>query len=126
MNGTRRVVTHSAAVLMTLSAFALTGWILIQSIEPLIYLLLGILALISLVYLPIVRRWGRLYVSLVQSAAFLIVLEWNRFDPSAIRNSNWPIQSGVICFVIGLSITSIKSGLYRTCCRSSPRYRSGF
>ena len=113
----------SAAVLMTLSAFALAGWNLIQSVEPIIYLLLGSMALVSLVYLPIVRRWGWLYVFSIQSAAFLFVVGWNRFDPSAISNSNWSIQSGVICFVIGLSITSIKSGLHRSCCRTIPRYR---
>lgn len=36
-------------------------------------------------------------MSLVQAAAFLIVLGWNRFDPSAISNSNWPIRRDLFC-----------------------------
>ena len=120
----------SAAVLMVLAAFTIVGWHMARSPGWVIYGGLGTLAALSIVYLPIVQRLGWLYVFAIQIGAVLIAVAWSSFESKAVMESNWPIQSGLVCFIIGLSITSVKSGLYQRCCSRWPRrrrrYRPGF
>ncbi|MGI9470858.1 MAG: hypothetical protein ACR2NZ_04965 [Rubripirellula sp.] len=121
---------QSAAWLMMLGAIALVGWHITRMPGWITYGSLSALAVSSIAYLRIVRRTGWLYVFAVQMASLLIAVSWAGYESKVIVESSWPIQSGLVCFVIGLSITSVKSGfcqrLRGQLPRRSSRYRPGF
>lgn len=73
-----------------------------------------IIAGITLVYLFIVRRSGWFGVLGLQVVCAVIAIGnqigWHTFG---VESSRWPLHGGLLCFAIGLTITTFKSGAHR-------------
>lgn len=131
--------TELATLLRQVSAFALSiaglgfmGWHLSRNPANLALYSLAGLALLSLVYLLVVRRKGWLLVLASQSLCLLAVFCWNLIQSGASGQLNWSLQSGLLCFVIGVTITTVKSGAHQHLRRGLPKlnllgnYQNGF
>ncbi len=84
-------------------------------------------------YTMIVKRYGWLYLAGVQMLGLLtLAADTSGWAAASVEHSHWPIQSGLLCFVIGLTITSLKTGVHRRLVDQFPagqtitKYRHGF
>lgn len=122
---------QTAAALLIAASSGVVAWEILRSpgMIPIALLMAG--GAVSLVYMQIIRRRGWLYIFAIQSTCLIAVLGWHGYESGALSQGNWPIQSGLMCFLIGLTITSAKTGLcvriqrrlpVRPCLRA---YRSG-
>ncbi|MCG8653149.1 MAG: hypothetical protein MI861_25135 [Pirellulales bacterium] len=72
------------------------------------------LLLVTLAYLPIVKRMAWLKLGMLNAVCVIVVLiDLSGWKMDSISQSHWPIPSGLICLAIGLTITSFKSGVHR-------------
>lgn len=102
-----------AAAVLIASAGGIVLWHVSESPGWISLLSLAGLSLVSIVYMQIVRRLGWLYVFTIQTACLLGIMGWDSHLTGSLNQGNWPIRSGLICFVIGLTITSAKTGIHR-------------
>ena len=122
---------QSAAVMLIVAAGGIVVWHIARSPGLISVATLAGLSVVSIAYMQVVRRLGWLYVFAAQAACFLGVIGWNSYLAGSLSQGNWPIRSGLICFVIGLTITSAKTGVHRRIRRHLPRqpsfryYRAG-
>lgn len=87
------------------------------------------LAVAAIVYSAIVKRTGWIQLAAIQSAGTLVLAGHLRgWTAADFEPTHWPIQSGVLCFFIGLTITSMKTNLRKRLWRPrwGGQYRSGF
>ncbi|MGB7326725.1 MAG: hypothetical protein WBD31_17755, partial [Rubripirellula sp.] len=93
---------------------------------------LAIAMLVSLAYSVLVRRTGWWYVAGIQAACLAGLLAAGAYRSGSYRGANFPIQSGLACFVVGVTITSLKTGFHRRLGRldgqeeTSPLFLGGF
>jgi hypothetical protein len=120
-----------AAGLLVTAAIAVVAWHVFRTPGILSLVALAVMSAATIFYLLVVKRLGWLGVFAVQAACFIGLLGYSGVDSGSLRGSNWPIPSGLLCFVIGLTITSIKTGAYRKLRSRLPRqptlarFRSG-
>lgn len=120
-----------AAAIMALATMTALVWHLNESPGLITVGVLAGLAIVSIVYAHVVRRLGWLAVFGIELTCLVGVVGWNAHLDGALVESNWPIPSGLLCFVIGLTITSVKTGVHRRLLRRPPHesilasYQSG-
>ena len=125
------ILRHVSAAMLVIAAIGIVGWHLTESPGINSHAVLAGMAVVSIVYMQIVRRLGWIYVFGIQAACLSGLLAWNGFETGSLSQTNWPIHTGMLCFVIGLTITSVKTGVHRRFWRQLPRqprlghYQSG-
>ncbi len=91
-----------------------------------------VITIASIAYMLLVKRTGWLWLAAAQLAGlFILTANSSGWTIAAIDQPHWPIQSGLICLGIGLTITSFKTGVHRRLSNqlSIPMiqaYRAGF
>ncbi|GAA5504855.1 hypothetical protein [Novipirellula caenicola] len=126
-----RLVRHLSAAIIVVTVGGLVAWYLSGTADRRVLIGLVAIIIVALIYLPIVRRTGWLYVAAVPAIGLCVLLSWDGYKAGVFRQRNVPLQSGLTCFAIGLAITTIKTGVHRKLLRSaphiasSPRYKSG-
>jgi hypothetical protein len=126
-----RMLRNIAAVMLMIAAVGMVGWEVNDSPGMIPVAVLAGLSFVSVVYTQIVKRLGWLYVFVMHFTCLMGILGWNGYESESLSQSNWPIQTGFVCFLIGLTITSFKTGVHRRFRRHLPqqpilsRYRSG-
>lgn len=105
------LLRHVAAVSLVSAAIAMVAWHILRSpgITPLA--ILGLISGITLLYLQIVKRLGWMYVLIIQAACLFGVIGFDGYQAGTFAGINLPIQSGILCFAIGVTISSIKTGM---------------
>ena len=123
---------YTAGATLALAAGCLLAWHFEHSGGVIPTLALAATALLSIGYLQIVRRLGWLYVFGVQVTCLLGIATHTLYGWGAFDGGNLPIQSGIACFAIGITITSFKTGIYHRLKRpiesaagASRRYKPG-
>ncbi len=89
-------------------------WHFSRSPGSIVWIALAVTIITALIYFAIVRRWGWLWIAGFQAACLAGLLALNTYRNGAFQNANLPIQSGLACFVVGVTITSLKSGAHRS------------
>jgi hypothetical protein len=115
---------QSAAAILIVTAGGIVIWHIARSPGLISVAILAGLSVVSIAYMQVVRRLGWLYVFTIQAACLISVVGWNSYQAGSLSQGNWPIQSGLICFVIGLTITSAKTGIHRRFWQHLPRQPS--
>ena len=121
-----------AAAIIASSAVAFVAWHVTRS--PGMAAILGLMATAvgSLFYMRLVRRWWWLFVSAVHVAGLVFIFAAGGYQSGVLGSGSWPIQSGLLCFVIGVTITSFKTGACQRIYRSTEpstwlaEYQQGF
>ncbi|TWU47139.1 hypothetical protein [Rubripirellula reticaptiva] len=99
---------------------------------PVAMIVLGVAVFVSLAYSVLVRRTGWWYVAGFQAACLAGLLGTAAYRSGSFRGANLPIQSGLACFVVGVTITSLKTGVHHRLGRldgeeeGPPLFLSGF
>ncbi|MFK8112780.1 MAG: hypothetical protein AB8B91_11280 [Rubripirellula sp.] len=123
---------HIAALILTVAAAGLLAIHFSRSSQNETMILLAALGVLSVTYMQIVKRTGWIFVAAIQAGCFVAAIGWSGYWSESASNANWPIHSGLLCFVIGVTITSVKTGAHRRIWRRIPseapwqRYQSGF
>ena len=112
------ILRHVSAAMLVLAAVCIVLWHLKQSPGIISTAALAGLAVVSIVYMQIVRRLGWLYVFGIHATCLIGMLGWNGYETGSLSQTNWPFQTGLLCFAIGLTITSVKTGVHRRLWRS--------
>lgn len=127
-----QVLRQISALGLSIGAIATVIWHIVEEPSSVAIMFLVGLALISILYMQIVRRLEWLYVFAVQVACLLCVLGWNGYQAGSSNQANWSLQSGLVCFLIGLTITGVKTGAHRKLWSQLPKqpqlrgYERGF
>jgi hypothetical protein len=108
-----QVLRQVSALGLSIGAIAAVIWHIVEEPSSIAIMLLAGLALMSIAYMQIVRRLGWLYVFAVQIACLFSALGWNSYQAGSTNQANWSLQSGLVCFLIGLTITGVKTGAHR-------------
>ncbi|TWU48786.1 hypothetical protein Poly51_46900 [Rubripirellula tenax] len=66
----------------------------------------------TLVYSIVVRRTAWWYVAGIQALCLAGLVGVSTYRSGSLRGANLPIHSGLACFVIGVTITSMKTGVH--------------
>ena len=126
------VLRGIAAVITIATGAMLSAWAAVDTEAWMLVVLIAV-ATIAIIYGQIMRRTGWFWVGGIQTSVLLgfavYLYSWNQ---SVLTSAMLPIQSGVICLVVGLTITTMKTGVRQRIVRritsAVPRmaYRSGF
>ena len=104
------VLRNVSAALITVGAAALVVWHFARSPGMAASMALIAIAVGALVYMRIVRRWWWLWVSAAHATGFAVIAAAGGYQSGVFNGDSWPIQSGLLCFAIGITITSFKTG----------------
>ncbi|TWU51161.1 hypothetical protein Poly59_27510 [Rubripirellula reticaptiva] len=76
---------------------------------------------VSLAYSVLVRRTGWWYVAGIQAACLAGLIGTAAYRSGSYRGANLPIQSDLACFAVGVTITSLKTGIHHRLGRPGSR-----
>ncbi len=125
------VLRNVAAAMLVTASLGLVLWHVNKTPGAISFAALTGLLVLSVVYMQWIRRLGWFYVAGFQASCLIGLAGWSSYESGSLSQTSWPIPSGVLCFVIGLTITSVKTGVHRRLrCPDSPRltlrhYQSG-
>ncbi len=102
-----------AAVSLVFAAVWMVAWHVVKSPGSLPAIILLLTCGLTLAYVPIVKRLGWLYVFGIQVICVCVVFAYAGYQEGSFSGANLPIKSGLLCFVIGVAISSLKTGVYQ-------------
>lgn len=107
-----------AAVSMLLVGVMMLVWYFAREPMWVFVPAIGVTATLALVYAHLVRRTWWIGIGGVHLVGFVVMLaNSGGWQVASFQGAHWPLQSGLVCFAIGLVITSVKSGVHRRICR---------
>lgn len=109
-----------AAAIMLAGTLMLVLWHVARDPGSAATLAMTAMSLAAIFYAQVVRRVGWLIVFAFEACCLCGVLGWDGYTQGTLAQSNWPIQSGMACFAIGVTITSVKTGVHRRWLRQLP------
>ena len=115
-----RVLRHIAAVNLLIASVVLLLWHTRQPQGVLVLAILGLICVTTVLYFQLIKRLGWLFVIGTQAACLLASLVVDGYHAGTFSGANLPIQSGLLCFVIGVTISSVKTGVCRRFLQSRP------
>jgi hypothetical protein len=118
------VLRQLAAVALVCAAVWMVAWHAVKSPGSLPAILLLLACGLTLAYVPIVKRLGWLYVFGVQVVGLSVVFVYDGYQAGAFSGANLPIKSGLLCFLIGVAISSLKTGVYQKLLRPTAAQKS--
>ncbi len=108
-----RVLRHLAAGCLVAATIGVVVWHVRDSPGIAAVATLGFILGVTLCYLQMVKRLGWIAVAGIQAACLLGVVGLDGYQAGTFSGANLPIQSGLVCFAIGVTISSVKTGLCR-------------
>lgn len=105
----------TAGISLAVAGAAVFVWHLQQLPGIVTYAAIAGMSIMSIAYMFVVRRAGWMVVFGWQLLCLVGLVSHDGIESGSINQTSWPIPSGLLCFAIGLTITSIKSGLHRSC-----------
>lgn len=121
-----------SALGLVVGTIAGCGWFVIHGGDRRLLAILAAGIGVSLGYSVLVGRRGWWYVGAVQALMLAGLLAFDGYRRQVFRGVNLPITSGLACFVVGITITSAKTGVgrrwmvNRTDDDAEPRFERGF
>jgi hypothetical protein len=107
-----RWLRYTSAAALTIGAGAMVFWYLSQASDNRVVFALASMAVLSLAYMWITRRWAWLYVCGVQVVCLLTIGGEYFYTAGMHRETNLPLATGLLCFIVGVAITAMKSGVH--------------
>ncbi len=81
-----------------------------ERVLPIVGLVAG--SVVSLLYANLVRRKGWFTVSAVQILVLVGLMSYDGYSTGKLSQVNWPISGGIVCFLVGVVITSSKTAQF--------------